>query len=287
MAKPAVDFDVYLKRIPSHSVELPHESDVPLDHYSRSANDAWNLLTYVHRNISETTTYEGPRGRHLGQLATMALLGIIEAFERFLKELASECVDHVATYILDDRLDIFYAHGDVIAAHFQGNKLGKALCEPLTWCDCKQPNERFRRVLKDPFERAGDFYIFPNQVQLPVELRNRQELMSLVWQLRHSIAHNAAVVTPSDALKFRLLSKSPVPAPRVLRPSRPDVWYVKLFLDETAALINRAVGERLAQLLTKLHARDSTLFSPSEKAQQLANTLRTPITISGESCNPA
>ena len=285
MPKPAVDFDTYLKRIPTHSRQLPEESAVPQRHYRRSANDAWNLLIYVERNVQQGNVYGASYQRHIRRLSTMVLLGIVEAFERFLKEIAAECINHVANYVVDDRLDVFSVKGNVVAAHFSAANLGKALCEPLTWCDCDETNKRVRRVLADPFD-SGTFYVFPLANQNPATLRDRYDLMSLIWQLRHTIAHNTGVITASDAQKLRLLIKGNVESPRLLWPTRGDVWYVKLFLDETVELVNREVGSRLAALLTTLYNADQSLFAPAEMAQALADLFGTPSTVAGQIRQP-
>ncbi len=285
MPKPTINFERYLKRVPTQSVGLPQESEVPCYHYRRSANDAWNLLLYIERNLAEVSVYRASYDRHMTRLATMVLLSLIEAFERFLKEVAAECINHVAPCTIDDRLDIFSAKGANIAAHFSEDNLGKALCESLTWCDCKTTNERFRRVLSDPFT-PGDFHVFPRANQNPLALRNRYELMNVVWQLRHTIAHNMGVVTPSDALKFRLLTRAAVDSPRLLWPTKGDVWYVKLFLDEMVDLINREVGLRLAALLTSLHQDDPSLFAANIKAQEVANLFRLQCAVDAQVATP-
>ncbi|MEX2121411.1 MAG: hypothetical protein WD847_17590 [Pirellulales bacterium] len=286
MPKPPINLDTYLKYIPSHSIPLSQESGVPAEHYRRSANDAWNLLVYVERNLSEVSVYRASYERHIRRLSTMVLLGLVESFERFLKEIAAECINHIAGYVVDGRFDVFTAKGSAVAMQFAERNLGKALCEALTWCDCDETNKRIRRILADPFD-AGSFYVFPLANQDPIVLRDRYELMCLIWQLRHTIAHNAAVVTGSDALKLRLLIQRAVDSPRLLWPTKGDVWYVKLFLDETAGLINREVSQRLAVLLSTVHNKDNTLFAPNAKAQELANLFRLPCTVAGQTCNPA
>src|SRR5262249_24592973 len=156
----------------------------------KSANDAWNLLLYIERNLSDVSVYGASYERHMRHLSTMVLLTIVESFERFLKEIAAECINHVAPCVIDDRLDVFTTKGNTAATHFVGNNLGKALCESLTWCDCDETNKRMRRILADQYD-GGNFYVFPQPNQNPVALRNRYELVCLVWQLRHTIAHNA------------------------------------------------------------------------------------------------
>lgn len=241
MSRPPIDFGKYLKRIPTHSERLRQESETPISHYRRAANDAWNLLVYVQRKLSTTKVHDAAFEPHMRRLTTMVMLAIIETFERFLKEVAAVCVNHVGRVVLDDRLDVFSARGNTVAIHFNSDDLGKAFCESLTWCDCDDANRRFRRILADPFQDDGKFNLFPNVSQQPASLRDRGEMMRLIWQLRHTISHNVGLVTSSDALKFRLLTKQPVDSPRLLWPSKGDAWYVKLFLDETVEHINREV----------------------------------------------
>jgi hypothetical protein len=94
------------------------------------------------------------------------------------------------------------------------------------------------------------------------------------------------VITASDRIKFQLLVKSAVEAPRLLWPTKGDVWYVKLFLDETADLINQNVATRLGVLLTRIVAGNPTHFQPVAKAQELANVFQVPFTIAGQTEAP-
>jgi hypothetical protein len=285
MPKLPIAFETRIAQIPEHSIPLAQEAEVPRQHYTRSANDAWNLLVYVQTNLAEADIYQAPYERHFHRLSTMVMLGIIEAFERFLKEISAVCVNHVAPLTIDGRFDVFSIRGSSLAAHFAGANLGRALCETLTWCNCDDTNDRLRRVLASPFSH-GDFYVFPGKSQNPAALRNRYELASIIWQLRHTIAHNMGVITASDALKFKLLARREITSARLLWPSKGDVWYVKLFVDETVELINEEVARRLAELMTELHAADNSLFEPVAKAQELANAFRVPCEIAGHVCNP-
>ena len=286
MPRPQINYNTYLKQIPQHTSALLPEASVPIRHYIRSANDAWNLLVYFDRNLNAASVYRASLNRHMQNLRVMVALTLVEAFERFLKEAAAVCIDQVGTIILDDRLDRFTGKGSNLAWHFTNTgSLGSVLCESLTWCDCGDANDRFRDILSDPYQ-TGTFYIFPKQQHQPAALRNKHELMSIVWQLRHSIAHNGGVITASDAYKLRMLSQSPVLGNRRFEPTDGDVWYLKLFLDETAENINREVGARLAVLLTTVHGRDVTLFDAGTKAQEIANLFRHAATISTEVRNP-
>lgn len=278
MPAPVIDFVKRIKAIPTHVADPPPESGLPRPHYERTANDAWSTVVYFDRNLRRVNVYRAPSERQLGRLYTMGLLSLVEAFERFFKEIAAACVDQVAAYVLDDRLDVFQVKGNALAAHFEAGNLGRALCESSTWLDCEQINKRFKRILADPFVE-GKFQVFKPKT-------DRSSLVEIVWQLRHTIVHNAATITRSDALKLRLLTRRAVDAPRVLWPTRGDVWYVKLYLDKVVEEINQEIGTRLAELMTTLLADAPGLFDAAEKAQQLANLFGHPALVGGIARDP-
>lgn len=265
-----------IRRIAEHVAPLHADADVPFEHHRRLSNDAWNLLLYVRRHLDDASTYGAVLERHQHQLRRMVLLSLIEAFERFLKELAAVCVDHVALRVPDDRLDKI-SKGSGIASHFAAATLGRAVCESLTWLDCNEINERFRRLLARPYD-TGTFYVFRLQ---PVAQRVRLETARALFQLRHTLAHNLGVITASDALKLRLLTRQPVAENHVLWPTHGDVWYVKLWLMETVTSVNAEVATALTDLLTHLHGEDPTLFAPAEEAATLARRFCLTVTVAG------
>ena len=195
------DFARRIKGILKSVQPLPDEAKAPILHYRRTVAEIWGSLAYVERLISERERYQGVVDRHLGRLYGMALVNLIETFERFLKEAASECVDALAEFIVDDRFNAFALQGASLATHFGAGSAGKALCETATWLDCKEINDRFRKLLADPFE-VGAFYVFPKTGnQEPTAGQWRYDLLSLVWQIRHTAVHNVGVITKSDAVK--------------------------------------------------------------------------------------
>jgi hypothetical protein len=138
-------------------------------------------------------------------------------------------------------------------------------------------NDRFRRLLAPPFE-SGSFLLFPKR---PTAEWERYETLSLIWQLRHTIVHNVGVITQSDAIKLRLLVRTAVPQMQMIAPTRDDIRYLKRFLDETAERSNRHIGERLAELLTAIHATDPGLFAPQATADAVTRTFGFVVTIAG------
>jgi hypothetical protein len=87
----------------------------------------------------------------------MTLGSLIESFERFLKDLAIVCVDHIAPYVFDDRFEDFSPTGTELAAHFNARSIGKAMCESGTWLNNRLVNDRFRRLLSPRSESRGNF----------------------------------------------------------------------------------------------------------------------------------
>jgi hypothetical protein len=280
MARPRIaDLDRRIAEIAQHSADLPPEATSPIEHYNRASNDAWNLLLYVDRNVRRAKVYPAVAERHFSRLRGMVLLGLVEAFERYVKEAASVCADHVVPLVLDnaDRLAPFRVQPASLAAHFSAQSLGRALCEGDTWLDCDDINKRFRRLLAKPFEKGG-FEFFPTNSAAD---KDRMRTVETLWQLRHTLAHNLGMVTRSDAAKLRLLTKGPIDAPKILAPRGPDVWYAKNFLDDATESANSRVATALSTLLTDLRFSDPTLFDPQTRADELARQFRVQVTVAG------
>jgi hypothetical protein len=276
--------DDFARRIKGilHSVQpLPDEAKVPILHYRRTVADISGSLGYVERLIAERDRYQSVVDRHLGRLYGMALVNLVETFERFLKEVAAECVDRLADLVLDDRFNEFPVQGATLASHFASGSAGRALCESSTWLNCKEINDRFRKLLSDP-SKPGTFYLFPKEAgQQPVTQIWRYELMSLIWQIRNTSVHNVGVITRSDAVRLRVLAKAQVDAPTMLVPTKTDLRWLKLFLDETTEDCNQRIGARLAALLTTIHTELGDPFPPQPMANHLASAFRLPLEVAG------
>lgn len=263
--------------IAQHTEELPPEATRPIEHYRRGANDAWNLWSYFARNIRRTNVYYTAYERHATRLRSMVLLSLVEAFERYIKETAAICVDHVARLVLDERLNVFRLKATSVAAHFDEESLGRALCEGDTWLDCEEIDRRFRQILADPF-KPGSFNLF-GQTSGPDGWR--RGTTDTLFQLRHVIAHNISVLTRSDAAKLRLLVKAPVDAPKMLAPTEQDVRSAKRFLDDTVRWANARIADRLAELLTTIYADHPGAFAAQERADQVTHQFDHVVTIAG------
>jgi hypothetical protein len=278
-----VDLAQKIRDMIAHVAPLPPEAGAPWTHYDRTSTDLWTLLEYFERNLRRLPLQPTALRTHMARLHGMVLVNLVETFERYLKEVAAACVDSLARYVLDDRFNAFRVQGSALAAHFGTETLGRSLCESATWLDCDEINDRFRKLLADPFQKEGRFHLFPRQNQEPASERWRFETLNIVWQLRHTIVHNVGVITQSDAIKFRLLVRAPVSSMQVLSPTRHDLRYAKRFLDETAEVSNRRIGSRLAELLTTIHAGNSALFSPQEMADRVTRSFGFVVNVAGAS----
>lgn len=276
------NLDQLLARIPQHSTPLLPSAERPIEHYQRGASDARSLLLYFERNVPRKKIHLEKFERHATTLRNMVLIGLVESFERYVKEVAALCVDHIAPLVLDDRLSVFRMNMRGIAAQFNEGSLGKAICESATWLDTAEINDRFGKLLADPFGKAT-FQFFP-QGKSPEAWR--KTTMDTLFQLRHTIVHNVSVITRSDAARLRLLTKSSIEAPRALSPSSADVWYVKVFIDETVAWANLRVAERLSELLTVIYSGNPGVFDPASKAVEVARQMGEPVVVAGHSASP-
>jgi hypothetical protein len=274
------DYSARIKAILQSVQPLPDEAKAPILHYQRAVADVWGSLGYVDRLVAERDRYQAVVDRHLGRLRGMALVNLVEAFERFLKEVAAECVDRLAELVVDDRFNEFPVQGATLASHFGSGSPGRALCESSLWLNCKDINDRFRKLLSDP-QQPGTFYVFPKDNQQPADQTWRYDLVSLIWQIRHTSIHNVGVITRSDAIKLRVLSKTKVDAPRVLVPTKIDLRWLKAFLDDTVEVSNKRIGERLADLLTTIHTDSGGPFAPQAMADLLAAGFRLPLVVAG------
>jgi hypothetical protein len=210
----------------------------------------------------------------------MALVNLVEAFERFLKEMAAECVECLADVVGDDRLDVFQIKGGSLAYHFRAGSLGASLCESSTWLNVQEVSKRFKDLLANPFE-DGNFWLFPRKGQQPTDQQWRYEPLSILFQLRHAAVHNVGIITHSDATKLKLLSREPVQAARLLTPTRQDLTYTKRFLDETARECNERVGRRLAQLLTHIDSETPGAIAAVPSANRIAAAFQLAIQVAG------
>jgi hypothetical protein len=276
-----IDLHRMVRLVLQHTSPLLPEADCPIQHFERSANIGLLLIKYIDDHIDSQVVYQAVYDRHVGHLRRMVLAELIESFERFLKELATGCADHLAPYTLDERFDEFAPkRAEQIAAFVTAGSIGKALCESDTWINNDTINKRFRSLLKIPFGADWEF-LFPGPGQGPAVERERAATLAILWQIRHNLAHNVGVMTHSDSMKFRLLIRGPVAADRRLAPTTEDLRYVKRFLSETATHTNERVGTRLAELLGTFHVADPTLFDAQTIADQVSQRFTFPVTIHG------
>jgi hypothetical protein len=277
---PPTNLHQRVRNVLQHTSPRLPEADCPIRHFERLVGIGPSLIQYVDFHIDPSGVYQGVYDRHLGHLRRMVLAEFIESFEGFLKEVAAICIDHLAPYVADDRFDEFMPRGERIAAFVNAASIGKALCESDTWLKNKSINDRFRALLKTPFGDAWE-HLFPEANQLPAVERDRAKTLSILWHIRHNLAHNVGVITHSDCMKFRVLIGGQVSADCRLAPTTDDLRYVKRFLSETATHANQRIGARLADLLAEFHRADTTLFDAQDKANQLSRQSATSLIVNG------
>lgn len=280
MARPRTDLHKVVREILEHTLPLPPEASSPIKPFDRTASAVLSTLRYFIDSPSDNFC-PGVMEKHASNFRRMALVSLVEALERFLKELAALCIDSLVPHVHDDRFDDFSAKGGQIVFHLSAGSVGKALCESDTWLTNKSINERFKRLLKLPFGDNWRSNLFPEENQSPPSERERARTLAILWQMRHTISHNVGVITGSDAGKFKMLVKRGVESNRILSPATRDIIYVKRFLVETAESVNLRVGGRLAEVLTALHSENPALFDPAEKANSLPKELGFAVTING------
>jgi hypothetical protein len=270
-----------VRQVPTHSVPLAEDADRPIRHFEESANAGSSLLKYLEDHINPSDVYHAVYDRHFGHLRRMILAELLESFERFLKELASVCIDFLAPYTTDDRFDEFTPKKTMIAAVVNATSVGRALCESDTWLNNATINKRFASLLGDAGGGHNWESLFPKANENPAAERSRAASLAILWQIRHDLAHNVGVITQSDAIKLRVLVGGPVDADRRLAPTDNDLRYVKRFLSESANRTNERVGNRLAILLTAFHTVDATLFNAQDIANEVSQRFMLPLTING------
>ncbi len=280
MPRPQTDLQQKIREILGHTLPLPPEASSPIRHFEGNTNATVSMLSYLERHVTTSGFYSKVYDRHVANLRRMALASLVESFERFLKELAILCVDSLVPFVHDDRFDEFSAKGGEMAFHLSAGSVGKALCESDTWVTNKTTNERFKKLLKLPFGENWES-LLPEENQSPVAERGRARTLSILWQVRHTITHNVGVITGSDAGKLKMLLKANVESSRIVNPARLDIMYVHQFLSTTAQSVNRRVGTRLAEVLTKLHLDNPVLFDSLDRASAISRELGFSVTIDG------
>ncbi len=279
MIPPVKYFAGLLKNLPSRLVSLPAQASSPLSHLRLGLDEAWGLHEYVRWNVERKGRHKAVAERNQHRLRTLVFISMVEAFERFIKELAAVCVDALASRVVDDRLKALSIDPRSLAAHFGAGSLGRALTEGATWLEVDQTNTRFKKLLAEPRE-DGRFILFPIGKRDPDVWRG--EALDLVFQLRHAVVHNAGVVTAFDAQKLAaLIGAAAAPAGGRLTLERGDLWYLLSVLRDTGEWANERVAEEMQKVLTTIHKDAPASFDAGVVAADLAAKFGRSITIDG------
>ena len=278
--RPPLDLNQKIRELLQHTCPVDLGVDSPILNFDIRVDSALNLIRYVDTRIQQRAYYQSVYDRHMRLLHLQMLGSLIEAFERYLKEVAIVCVDFVAPHVFDDRFETFSVRAGDLARQFESGSVGRAMCESDTWLNNNEINDRFRKFLKPHFGESWE-RLFPIRNESPARERERATTLSILWQIRHNITHNSGYLTDADAKKITLLAKTSIEGGNELCPTLYDLRYVQQFLVETARHTNNRVASRLADLLTELHSEDSSLFDPQEIANQISQKFQQPLVVGG------
>jgi hypothetical protein len=278
LLRPAIDLHRMIREMLSHASPLPQESNCPIRHFEQLISFGASLAKYLDDHIEQEGIYAAVYDRHFAHLRRMILADLIESFERFLKELAAACIDLLAPHVVDDRFDAFVPKGRDVSAIVHAGSIGRALCESDTWLNNETINSRFSNLLKDLNADRKWEQLFPRQ---PATHWETGRTLAVLWQVRHTLAHNVGVLTSADSMKLRLLGNTQVPREQRLAPTVDDLRYVRRFLAETAASTNERVSIRIGELMTAIRQADRSLFDGQDQADLVTRTLGIAVTIDG------
>ncbi len=253
-------------------------AEIPIKHFQNSVAHAMRLVDYLLDLKKKTPVYAKGFDRHLKAVSALAFFQMVAAFERLLKELAAVCVDEIAPLCTDDRFKEFRIRGEDATSHIHDQTVGRALCESQLWHNTNDVNDRFREVLKS-IGNLQAFTLFDKNVA--GTLRSEVKTIRVMFQLRHTIAHNLGSLTRTDAGKLqRLLGQHRV-GPKELDIDRKHVFYLQQFLSPLAVEINRSVAIRLGQNLTEFHGISPALIDHIDRSKALAKLFNSRFIISG------
>jgi hypothetical protein len=216
----------------------------------------------------------------MGHLRRLVLANLIETFERFIKELAAVCIDQLSAFVTDDRYNAFTAKGNEIIAHFEAGSIGKALCESDTWLSNDVINNRFRKLLAPSGKDIWEDFLLPakNQGRGPSkdEQEKRAATLGILWQLRHNLTHNSGVLTGSDSMKLKVLTRRQVDKGRILAPTEEDLRYVKRFFPSppTTSIAGSGRSSRSCSARSTPNRRRSSIPRPRRRNWRTSSPCR-------------
>jgi hypothetical protein len=105
MPRKPIDLTAKIVEILDRVGDMPPEAEVPISHYILSSIAAVNMRGYLMQELKGTGHYPAVRDKHFVTLNNMVLVNLIQSFERFIKDLAAVCVDHLFDRTIDGRFD--------------------------------------------------------------------------------------------------------------------------------------------------------------------------------------
>lgn len=277
-------FGEYIQKIPRRD-QVPM-AETPIQHFEYDSAHAQQIVAYLTRIGRKTAVYPKGFNRHLKAVSSLAFFQMVAAFERFLKDVAAVCVDELAPLCSDDRLSDFKIAGEDAAPHVLDQTIGRALCETQLWHNLKSINDRYRKILStepNTSPALPPFNLFDDPHST---LRKETLTLKVMFQIRHTIAHNLGTLTRSDAGKLQRLLGERVDSPKELDIESKHVLYLRQFLSPLAKEINLAVADRLGKVLTQFQNTFPSLIDHVARSKALSNLFQVSFTIAGHTENP-
>ncbi len=106
-----IDLGERVRDVLGHTEPLGKESRAPITHYRRAVNVNIALIDYIEHHLTERSKagslYVAIKTKYMTHLRRFVLANLIETFERFIKELATVCIDQLGSLVTDDRYNEF------------------------------------------------------------------------------------------------------------------------------------------------------------------------------------
>ncbi len=274
----------YIQRIQTRD-QVPM-ADSPIQHFEYDSAHAQQIIAYLISLGKKAPVYRKGFDRHLKAVSSLAFFQIVAAFERFLKDLAAVSVDELAPLCTDDRLSDFKISGEDAAPHFIAKTIGRALCETQMWHSVGDVSVRFRKILGgEPLTNPQllHFHLFHDTAGI---FKQEVKTLKVMFQIRHTIAHNLGTLTRSDAGKLQRILGVRIDSPKELDIDSKHVLYLRQFLSPLVKRINQAVADRLGLVLSQFQVASPSLIDHAARSKELAKRFQVPFSISGHTEQP-
>lgn len=189
--------------------------------------------------------YAGTKKNHVRTINAALLAQMLAAFEWCIKDYVAKIVTTTDAFDGDliKQAWIKPRTESVLAARSEGGTIGAGLIHPIVgWHNIKKTNEFFRVLFGDKL------------VSDPQD----EEKLSTLWMIRHSLAHNAGIVTHPDAYRM----KEPSLSGRLVDIDRDFLEQTREFLVSIAVRLESPIGD---SMLSRWYTESATQVYSDDK----------------------